>query len=61
MKEVISREPWWATPPQPGQGDADVEWGYLVRFSDNTFEFQTDRPTDDEIASRESCRLMVET
>ena len=60
MKDVLKREPWWASPPKPGQSDNDVEWGYLVLYSDNSFEFDRTRPTDEEIQSRESCRLMTE-
>ncbi len=55
-KEVLSKEPWYVHPPEPGQTDADLEWGYLVFYTDGTFEFINERPSDEEIASRTSCR-----
>lgn len=60
-KTETKREVWWATPPAPGQNDSDVEWGYLVWFSDGSFDFQIDPenpPSPEEIANRESCRYV---
>ena len=56
---LISREPWWAHPPRPGQSELDVEWGYLETWSDGTFRFVRQRPSDEEIKNRKSCRLPI--
>lgn len=56
-KTLVSREPWWAEPPKSGQCDADLEWGYLEIYSDGSVVFKRERPCDDEIESRSSCRL----
>ncbi len=54
---ILSREPWWAHPPQQGQTEADVEWGYLVVYEDGAVEFTLDeRPAAEEIHSRKGCR-----
>ncbi|UXH55909.1 hypothetical protein Q1Z72_01585 [Pseudomonas qingdaonensis] len=57
MPNLISREPWWATRPEPGQSDRDVEWGYLEHFDDGSFNFDHTRPSDAEILNRKSCRI----
>jgi len=54
---LISREPWWAEPPTIFQSEEDITWGYLEYYSDGTWRFDHSRPTDEEIASRKSCRL----
>lgn len=57
-RQLVSREPWWALPPQPGQVELDCEWGWLEVYSDGTCEFDcTTRPTDAEILARKGCRL----
>jgi hypothetical protein len=53
---VVSKEPWWETPPGPDETDDDVNWGYLEQMSDGTFRFNPSTPTQDEIANRKSCR-----
>lgn len=55
--KVVSREPWWASPPKPGQTDEDLVWGYLERLSSGDFRFNPERPSDDEIRNRKGCRL----
>ncbi len=55
--KLLSREPWWATAPSPGQTDKDVEWGYLELYENGALVFVEDRPTDEEIATRKSCRI----
>lgn len=58
MSTIISKEPWWKTPPRPGQGDDELEWGYLITYSDGRVEFtENERPTPEEIAQRKGCRL----
>lgn len=56
MATLISREPWWARPPQPGQDEMELEWGYLCHYSDGSFVFEQTRPSDKEIRERKSCR-----
>ena len=58
-KKPISREPWWAVPPEPGQDEMTLEWGYLEFYADGSFQFVNERPTDDEIHHRRGCRLPV--
>ena len=58
--ELVSREPWWATPPGPGQTEADVAWGYLEIYSDGSFRFDPQRPSDEEIHNRPGCWLARE-
>ncbi len=60
MSKLIEREPWWATRPEPGQTDAEVNWGWLEHYDDGTFIFVNERPTDEEIRQRKSCRLISE-
>lgn len=57
MAQLLSREPWWAKRPEPGQSDCDVEWGYLEHYDDGQFVFNPSRPTQQEIENRKSCRL----
>lgn len=54
--EPVSREPWWATPPEPGQDEMTLEWGYLEIYADGSFQFIHERPSDDEIRNRPGCR-----
>jgi len=53
---LISREPWWERPPGPGESEWDVAWGFLEYWSDGSFRFVRERPSDEEIKSRKSCR-----
>lgn len=55
---LVSREPWWAEPPRPGQDEMTLEWGYLELYSDGYFRFDRQRPTDEEIRTRKSCRYL---
>mgnify|MGYP003624869650 CR=1 FL=1 len=55
--KLISREPWWATPPSIFESEDDVVWGYLEHYSDGTWRFTDERPTDEEIRGRKSCRI----
>ncbi|WP_223826416.1 hypothetical protein [Spongiibacter pelagi] len=55
---LVSREPWWAEPPKPGQSELGVEWGYLEVYSDGEFRFVRERPSLEEIESRISCHYM---
>lgn len=55
--KVISREPWWAYPPKPGQSEKDLVWGYLELLENATFRFNHERPSDQEIADRPGCRI----
>jgi hypothetical protein len=59
MREIISKEPWWAVPPKPGQDESELEWGWLVHYNEGEprFEFVKQRPTDSEIRNRKSCRI----
>ncbi len=53
--ELVSREPWWAKPPAPGQNESELEWGYLEIYSDGRFHFDRTRPSDEEIRNRHGC------
>jgi len=55
MAKLISREPWWAKPPEQGQDELSLEWGYLE------FRFVSTRPSDEEIRLRKGCRVISET
>lgn len=58
MKTLVTREPWWANPPKPGQPEHECIWGYLEVYSDGTFVFDdSKRPSDIEIDQRKGCRL----
>lgn len=60
MRELISREPWWANAPRAGQDELELEWGYLEIYKvDGKFDFQflvTERPSVHEIVNRKGCR-----
>lgn len=58
-KTVKKRYPWWAYPPtSPTQNELDLQWGYLVVYTDGSYDFDTSvRPTDKEILNRTSCFL----
>lgn len=60
MRQIVNKEPWWAAPPKPGQDESELEWGWLVTYSEGEprFEFVKERPSDDEIRNRRSCRVM---
>lgn len=58
-KQVVSKEPWWAIPPEIGQNELEVEWGYLVRYYDGSWGFDNTRPSDEEIIARKGCRILV--
>jgi hypothetical protein len=59
MRAILSKEPWWARPPHPGQDENELEWGWLVHYSEGEprFEFVRERPTDEQIRNRKSCRI----
>ncbi len=58
MRQLLSREPWWALPPQNGQDEMECDWGWLLMYSDGSFFFDTStRPSDEEIKARKGCRL----
>lgn len=57
MAKLLSREPWWAKRPEPGQSDLDVEWGYLEHWDNGEFLFNPTRPTLEEIQNRKGCRI----
>lgn len=59
-RTLISREPWWARPPAPGQDESTCDWGWLEIYSDRTFRFDPVRPTDEEIRNRKGCRVAQE-
>lgn len=59
-KVVVSREIWWQRPPNKGETDLDVQWGYLVFYSDNSHAFEFDennQPPVTDILNRKSCRI----
>ncbi len=55
--QLLSREPWWAHPPQPGQREMDLQWGYLEVYADGSFRFDPTRPSTQEILQRPGCRI----
>lgn len=55
---LVSREPWWASPPKPGQDELTCDWGWLESWSDGSWRFDPTRPTDEEIRNRKGCRLV---
>lgn len=59
MRQILSKEPWWEFPPQHGQDESELEWGWLVTWNEGEprFEFVKQRPSDDEIRERKSCRI----
>jgi hypothetical protein len=55
---LVSREPWWETPPRPGQDEMTCKWGWLELWSDGSFRFDaSSRPTDEQIKARKGCHL----
>ncbi|GGM29137.1 hypothetical protein ACFQDN_20540 [Pseudomonas asuensis] len=60
MAKLISREPWWAKPPEPGQDELNLEWGYLEIYDNLEFNFVSIRPSDEEIRLRKGCRVISE-
>ena len=61
MAKLISREPWWAKPPEQGQDELSLEWGYLEIYDNLEFRFVSSRPSDEEIRLRKGCRVISET
>lgn|GEM_PF-402252 len=61
MAKLISREPWWAKPPEQGQDELSLEWGYLEIYDNLEFRFVSTRPSDEEIRLRKGCRVISET
>jgi hypothetical protein len=59
MRQILSKEPWWEFPPQPGQDESELDWGWLVTWNEGEprFEFVKQRPSDNEIRNRKSCRI----
>lgn len=51
----VQREAWWAYPPEPGQREEDLRWGYLVTYSDGNVRFLDECPTAEEMANRTAC------
>lgn len=51
-KNVIERTAWPANPIETYASIESGEWGYLVIFSDGTFDFEKSRPSDGEIIAR---------
>jgi len=51
----INREPWWEFPPQLGESDEDLIWGYLVTYDDGNVRFIKEVPTAEEMANRNAC------
>ena len=58
MPELISREPWWANRPAPGTPDSQIHWGWLEHYTDGSFRFFDERPSDIEIQTRKSCKFV---
>jgi hypothetical protein len=58
MRQIVSKEPWWAAPPKPGQDESELDWGWLVTYNEGEprFEFVKERPSEQEIRQRKSCR-----
>ncbi|EJL04073.1 MULTISPECIES: hypothetical protein [Pseudomonas] len=61
MRQIVQKEPWWASPPRPGQDESELEWGWLVVYSEGEprFEFVRERPTDEQIRRRKGCRVTL--
>lgn len=52
-KNVASKEAWPAVSIDRYSRIEDGDWGYLIFYSDNSFEFDsTARPTNEEIMTR---------
>ena len=58
--EAVAKLPWWKTLPEPGQTDAELEWGYQLVYDDGTVAFLDERPSDAEIERRTSCFIATE-
>jgi len=56
-RTLVSREPWWRSPPKPGQDEMTCVWEWLEVWSDGQFTVDHTRPSDEEIRARKSCRL----
>ena len=54
---VRERLVWWKYPPQTGDTETDIEWGYLVFYSDGRFAFIDQRPPERDIKERRHCLL----
>ena len=54
-REAVAKLPWWKSPPEPGQTESKLEWGYLLVYDDGTVAFVDERPSDTEIERRTSC------
>ncbi len=55
--DILSREPWWASPPKDGETEADVTWGFLIIYTDGSSAWDSTQPTAVELANRKSCRI----
>lgn len=53
---LIYRDVWWFKPPEPGQTEKDLRWGFLEIYSDGQTRYVDERPTDKQMAERKSCR-----
>ena len=60
MAKLISREPWWAKPPEQEQDELSLEWGYLEIYDNLEFRFVSIRPSNEEIRLRKGCRVISE-
>ena len=58
--EAVAKLPWWKSPPEPGQTESKLEWGYLLVYGDGTVAFVDERPSDAEIERRTSCFIATE-
>ncbi|WP_151427535.1 hypothetical protein [Xanthomonas oryzae] len=55
MSALMSREPWWEKPPQPGKSELECVWGWLELYDDGTFRFDvSSRPSDQEIPTSQA-------
>ena len=54
---LVSREPWWQSPPKPGQDEMTCVWEWLEVWLDGTFTVDHTRPSGEEIRARKCCRL----
>lgn len=60
-RKEINRQVWWAYPPQEGQAEADLVWGFVLTYSNGDIEWCDDSPTAEEIASRDACFIRCST
>jgi hypothetical protein len=57
---LISREPWYSHPPASGQSLEDMDWGFLLTYSNGDMNFITEpRPTLDEILASDIYKTVV--